>query len=237
MIHFVPIFWCIEALISVRHILWSDSRPYRHSVWKCFKITEKALLCFPPTPSPDIGTLGLQVWGSEKQKGERGHPTTAIPLRRFDKMLVTCQQHFPFQNLIWSFLAMCMRDSLNLGRKYPPSPPDGACWSVDCPVVFRDDQIPPSYFTGRETDAQGSDENLTTGKLKGPEHDFWPLGASSINWEEGIIFRTARRSNQSILKEINREYSLERLMLKLQYFGHQMQRADSLEKTLMLGKI
>ena len=50
---------------------------------------------------------------------------------------------------------------------------------------------------------------------------------------------TARRSNQSILKEINSEYSLEGLMLKLklQYFGHLMQRASSLEKTLMLGKI
>ena len=50
---------------------------------------------------------------------------------------------------------------------------------------------------------------------------------------------TARRSNQSILKEINPEYSLEGLMLKLklQYFGHLMQRADSLEETLILGKI
>ena len=50
---------------------------------------------------------------------------------------------------------------------------------------------------------------------------------------------TARRSNQSILKEISPEYSLEGLMLKLklQYFGHLMQRTDSLEKTLMLGKI
>ena len=48
---------------------------------------------------------------------------------------------------------------------------------------------------------------------------------------------TARRSNQSILKEINPEYSLEGLMLKLQYFGHLMQRADSLEKTLKLGRI
>ena len=50
---------------------------------------------------------------------------------------------------------------------------------------------------------------------------------------------TARRSNQSILKEINPEYSLEGLMLKLkrQYFGHLMQRTNSLEKTLMLGKI
>ena len=49
----------------------------------------------------------------------------------------------------------------------------------------------------------------------------------------------ARRSNQSILKEISPEYSLERLMLKLklQYFGHLMRRTDSLEKTLMLGKI
>ena len=50
---------------------------------------------------------------------------------------------------------------------------------------------------------------------------------------------TARRSNQSILKEINPEYSLEGLMLKLklQYFGHLMRRADSMEKILMLGKI
>ena len=50
---------------------------------------------------------------------------------------------------------------------------------------------------------------------------------------------TARRSNQSVLKEIRSEYSLEglKLKLKLQYFGHLMQRTDSLEKTLMLGKI
>ena len=54
----------------------------------------------------------------------------------------------------------------------------------------------------------------------------------SVSW-------TARRSNQSILKEVSPECSLERLMLKLklQYFGHLMQRTDSLEKTLMLGKI
>ena len=53
-----------------------------------------------------------------------------------------------------------------------------------------------------------------------------------VPWEE------ARNSNQSILKEINSQYSLEGLMLKLKfpYFGHLMQRADSLEKTLMLGK-
>ena len=53
------------------------------------------------------------------------------------------------------------------------------------------------------------------------------------------VLRTARRSNQSILKEISPGYSLEGLMLnlKFQYFGHVMGRADSLEKTLMLGKI
>ena len=61
-------------------------------------------------------------------------------------------------------------------------------------------------------------------------------------WCWGRLLRvpwTARRSNQSILKEINPEYSLEGLMLKLkfQYFGHLMRRADSLEKTVMLGKI
>ena len=53
------------------------------------------------------------------------------------------------------------------------------------------------------------------------------------------VLWTARRSNQSILKEISPEYSLERLILKLrlQYFGYLMRRVDSLEKTLMLGKI
>ena len=63
-----------------------------------------------------------------------------------------------------------------------------------------------------------------------------------FNWCYRRLLRvpwTARRSNQSILKEISPEYSLEGLMLKLklQYFGHLMQRTDSFEKTLMLGKI
>ena len=63
-----------------------------------------------------------------------------------------------------------------------------------------------------------------------------------LNCGVGELLRapwTARRSNQSILKEISPEYSLEGLMvkLKLQYFGHLMQRTDSLEKTLMQGKI
>ena len=51
------------------------------------------------------------------------------------------------------------------------------------------------------------------------------------------VLWTAKRSNQLTLKEISPEYSFEGLMLKLQYFGHLMQRVDSLEKTLMLGKI
>ena len=59
-------------------------------------------------------------------------------------------------------------------------------------------------------------------------------------WRWGRLLRvpwTARRSHQSFLKKISHEYSLQGLMLKLQYFGHLMGRTDSLEKTLMLGKI
>ena len=65
------------------------------------------------------------------------------------------------------------------------------------------------------------------------------LGAFEL-WCWRRLFRVpwfAGRSNQSILKEISPECLLEGLMLKLQYFGHQMRRGDSLEKTLMLGKI
>ena len=67
----------------------------------------------------------------------------------------------------------------------------------------------------------------------------WRTDASEL-WCWRRLLRvpwTARRSNQSILKEINPEYSVGGLMLKLQYFGHLMERANSLEKTLMLGKI
>ena len=55
-------------------------------------------------------------------------------------------------------------------------------------------------------------------------------------WRRFLRVPWTARSNQSILKKINPEYSLEGMMLKLQYFGHLMRRADSLEKTLMLGK-
>ena len=73
--------------------------------------------------------------------------------------------------------------------------------------------------------------------IKKPEH--WKIDAFEM-WCWRRLLRvpwTARRSNQSILKEINSQYSLEGLKLKLQYFGPLMQRADSLEKTLLLGKI
>ena len=70
---------------------------------------------------------------------------------------------------------------------------------------------------------------------------YWRIDAFEL-WYWRRLLRvpwTAKRSNQSILKEINPEYSLEGLMLKLklQYFGHLMRKTDSLEKTLMLGKI
>ena len=75
--------------------------------------------------------------------------------------------------------------------------------------------------------------------IKKSEH--WRLDAFELwCWRRPLrVPWTARRSSQSILKEINPEYSLEGLMLKLKlkYFGHLMQRTDSLEKTLMLGKI
>ena len=69
--------------------------------------------------------------------------------------------------------------------------------------------------------------------------EWWRIDAFEL-WCWRRLLRvpwTARSSNQSILKEINPEYSLEGLILKLQYFGHLGQRADSLEKTLMFGKI
>ena len=79
-------------------------------------------------------------------------------------------------------------------------------------------------------------ESWTIGKAESQRIDAFEL------WYWRSLLRvpvTTRRSNQSILKEISPEYSLEGLMLKLklQYFGHLMQRTDSLEKTLMLGKI
>ena len=79
-------------------------------------------------------------------------------------------------------------------------------------------------------------ESWTTKKA-----ERWRIDAFELRWCWRLLRFpwTARRSNQSILKEISPEYSLEGLLLKLklQYFGHLMRRTDSLEKTLMLGKI
>ena len=77
-------------------------------------------------------------------------------------------------------------------------------------------------------------ESWNIKKAKCQRIDFFELWCCNLR-----VPWTARRSNQSVLKEINPEYALEGLMLrlKLQYFGHLVQRADSLEKTLMLGKI
>ena len=86
------------------------------------------------------------------------------------------------------------------------------------------------------TKLQMSRESWTIKKAKPRRIDAFELWC----WRSLLrVSWTARRSNQSILKEISPEYSLEGLMLKLnlQYFGHLMQRADSFEKTLMLGKI
>ena len=75
----------------------------------------------------------------------------------------------------------------------------------------------------------------------GKKAERWRIDAFELWWWRRLLRVpwTARKSNQSILKEISPEYSLEELMLKLklQYFGHLMQRTDSFEKTLMLGKI
>ena len=79
-------------------------------------------------------------------------------------------------------------------------------------------------------------ESWTVKKAEHQRIDFFELWC----WRKVLrVPWTVRRSNQSILKEISPEYSLQGLILKLklQYFGHLMQRADSLEKTLMLGKI
>ena len=76
--------------------------------------------------------------------------------------------------------------------------------------------------------------------IRWPKYWIFSVSISLSNEYSGLIsFRIARRSNQSILKEISLEYSLEGAMLrlKLQYFGHLIRRIDSLEKTLMLGRI
>ena len=100
------------------------------------------------------------------------------------------------------------------------------------------------YFTNQGPSSQSygfSSSPVWMWELDLKKAERWRIDAFEL-WCWRRLLRvswTARRSNQSILKEINPEYSLEGLMLKLkvQYFGHLMRRTDSLEKTLMLGKI
>ena len=97
------------------------------------------------------------------------------------------------------------------------------------------------YFANKGPSIQSYDfssshgcESWTIKKAEGQRIDAFKLWC----WRKLLrVPWTARRSNQSVLKEISPEYSLEGLMLKLQYFGHLMQWTDSFEMTLMLGKI
>ena len=93
--------------------------------------------------------------------------------------------------------------------------------------------IEPSYLTASSfTGGFRRSASLLLPQFSGQALILQFVSSLRVSW-------TARRSNQSILKEINPEYSLEglRLKLKLQYFGYLMQRADSLEKTLMLERL
>ena len=118
---------------------------------------------------------------------------------------------------------------LLLGRK--------AMTNIDSALKSRDIILPTKIYVVKAmvfpVVTYGCD-NWTKKKAKHQRIDAFELWywrrLFSVSW-------TSRRSNQSILKEINPEYSLEGLMLKLHYFGHMMQRADSLEKTLIMGKI
>ena len=95
--------------------------------------------------------------------------------------------------------------------------------------------LPPPPNSGKHVERFNRGGNWVLERL-GNSPKVTQLVNDSACWK---ILETTRRSNQSILKEIHPEYSLEGLMLKLklQYFGHLMGRVDSLEKTLMLGKI
>ena len=98
------------------------------------------------------------------------------------------------------------------------------------------------YFGHLMRRADSLEKTLMLGKIEGKRRRLSPEELMFLNYGVGEDLRiswTARRSNQSNLKEISPDYPLEGLMLKLklQYFGHLMQRTDSLEKTLMLGKV
>ena len=125
--------------------------------------------------------------------------------------------------------AMKLKDGLFLGRK--------AMTNLDSILKSRDSTLPAKVYLVKAmvfpVGMYGC-ESWTIKKAECRRIDAFEL------WCWKRLFRVpwiAGRSNQSILKEISPEYSLEGLMLKLQYFGHLMRGVDSLEKTLMLGKI
>ena len=101
--------------------------------------------------------------------------------------------------------------------------------------------LPNSFYEASITLIPKPNKDNTEKKITGQYFRCWRIDAFELwCWRRLLsIPWTARRSNQSILKEISLEYSLEGLMLKLKlrYFGHLIQRTDSFEKTLMLGKI
>ena len=95
------------------------------------------------------------------------------------------------------------------------------------------------YFSNKDLSSQSYDFSSSHVRMRELDYKESWVPKNWYFWTVVLVPWIARRSNQSILKEISLEYSLEGLMLKLkvQYFGHLMWRADSLEKTLMLGKI
>ena len=124
-----------------------------------------------------------------------------------------------------------VRRCLLLGRKAMTNL-DSILISRDIPLRTKGCLVKATVFPG----VMYGCESWTIKKTESQRIDAFKLWC----WKSPLrVSWTVRRSNQSILKEINPEYSLEGLMLrlKLQYFGHLMQRVDSLEKTLILGKI
>ena len=122
-------------------------------------------------------------------------------------------------------------------------------WTATAALKLKDTLAPWKESYDKHSVLKSRDINLA---CKGPYNQSHGFSSSHVqrrlsterlmlsNCGVGGVLRipwTAKRSNQSPLKEINPEYSLEQLMLKLQYFGHLLQRAHSMENTLMLGKI
>ena len=124
-----------------------------------------------------------------------------------------------------------MKRRLPLGRK--------AMTNLDIILKSRDVTLPTEVHIGKAIVFPVVMYRCESWNIKKAE--LWKIDAFELwSWRRLLrVFWTARRLNQSILKEINSEYSLEGLMLKLklQYFGHVVWRAGSLEKTLILGKI